>query len=344
MWMFRWGTNNPPIESDDESNTTGNALLQPNADPPRDDGDGNRPNQVQVDATLVNSQGTMVVTPVASSPRYPNGGFLVEVERTGTPRVIRFVAAEDMVPEIVQAPEGPAAAALPAAALALVAGGAPNPALAAAAAPGPVVPPAARDRALVPAAAGAVAPVPARDNQRIGNLAVARADRRRPGADLAVVPPVPVRNVTLDDLEEIPPRPEFRGSGLRGTLVLVPLMGHTWINYFSEDGCFRPNHQITQRIDLGAARLKTKEEHYGRQGANHMQAVSRSVARFLTQNRFPARAKWGALVQYLRDDSRQNQDDHVWTNRDIHVILTGEDINLDTIDRLRTDSFAIIGA
>ena len=138
---------------------------------------------------------------------------------------------------------------------------------------------------------------------------------------------------------------QARAKGLPpfGTLSLAVGEGYSWANFFSEDGCI----PITNKLDVkgrkeGIKRLVAHQaDHVTSLNIDHLAAVRLSLGEYIGSGRHSHRAKWSAIVRYLRDHSRRQPTNPVWTNADLRQIMIGDRVRLDTLVNLQNISLGV---
>jgi hypothetical protein len=162
----------------------------------------------------------------------------------------------------------------------------------------------------------------------------------------AVVAPVAVAPAAVAQMPPaaipaaIAPSPldRIRGQDRDAVLVMNPPGGYSWASYFSEEGCTNTNEEIEVRIREGILKMWTQEStEYVSMGTPRLRAINIAVANHVQTSRLQCRAKWGALVRYLRVRSQINGAVH--TNNEIFHIL--RHVNRRTIRRMRIRAFPI---
>ena len=139
---------------------------------------------------------------------------------------------------------------------------------------------------------------------------------------------------TLADLQA-----RTKGLPPFGTLSLAVAEGYSWADFFSEDGCTPITFKDLKGRDEGIKRLLHHQaDHVINLGIDHLAAMRMSLGDYIGNGRHSQRAKWAAVVRYLRNHSRRQITDPVWTNADIQRIMLGDRVKIKTLAELRNSS------
>jgi hypothetical protein len=129
-----------------------------------------------------------------------------------------------------------------------------------------------------------------------------------PGPGVPALPVNPIVPVPAPIVPALPapvdPLAGIRSHGRNAIIITQPPNGYEWVHYFSKKNCPPMICRLEMATRTLTARMKDYELNREAAGFTNPQAIHLAIANHLQTSRYHDRAKWGALVRYLRGPSQ----------------------------------------